>query len=150
MDVANRFQGLNNAQTFEKGVPLTPGLYTAEIKKVLAKTSRQSGDLLIVELGITETSNDAHPKGSKRSWIQKLQNPDVAFPAVLAWLYAASGVDHQKDPAAAEQIRGAAVDLMDKACSDGQPFTGRKVKIQVDQVMTKKNTPFTRYTFSPA
>lgn len=94
------FQGLGNAPIFERGNPLDPGTFDLQIERIIAKRTNQKGDALIAEFVIL--NNYGHPKhriGDKVSWFQKLIDPNIAFPAIKAFLVAALGKDirTQKD-----------------------------------------------------
>lgn len=148
-----QWSGLKDAQTFDRGTYFKPGAFTLKVLNCLTKQTQKSGEGFIVEFEVMETSDPVnHAVGSKGSWFQSLKNQQVAFGAVKEFLAAVYGYD-LRGPGKAlfEAQMVPQIEAYAAAASDGRNnLAGRLVRLQTEQVMTLKNTPFTRHTWSPA
>ena len=156
--MAGILDGLNDAKVFEQGQFLSPDAhYELQVDKILAKKTRKSGTCFIVEATVLKSTSEKDPVGSKRTWLQKLDPVDVAFPAIKSFMYALLGYNFQGvdkefcvkniDP---QLTKEDGTGLTDQALSDKQPFKGRKVGVDTVQVKTVgKGLNFTRHNFFP-
>lgn len=145
------FDGLQNAQVFERGQYLTPGEYTLEIQKTIAKRSQNSGDVFIVEFTILESNNPEKPVGSRASWVQSFKNVTIALSSIKEFLLAALGVD-TSDKAKLREVEPRIEDIMNTcvASPGDNPLTGERIKVSVVNVTTKKGGPFSRHDWRVA
>lgn len=146
------FDGIENANVFERGAYLPPGgKYLLSIVRILTKQTRQSGPAFIAEFEVLESDHDEVPVGAKRSWFQKLQDTDVAFPALLEFFGALYGYDPTNKEELAElksKIKG----IIKLATSyegpaAGHPCHGQKIKCETWQKETKKGNDFTVHSW---
>lgn len=149
------WDGIEDAEIFERGKYFHPGFAgIVRVRRTIGKTTRKSGLGFIVELEVVESSTPSiHPVGFRGSWFQKLTDVDVAFPAIIAWVFACSGLDPAKDKDVIDsEIRPKLKDIMREATKkpDDNFFTNIKIRLETLQVTTQKGQPFTRYEFSPA
>jgi hypothetical protein len=139
--------GFKQAQTYDQGKYLDPGQYKAEIVKTLVKDSRGSGTLFIAELRILESNHAEHSPGSKRSWVQKMQDKDIAFPAIKEFAMAVMGVS-KNDTAAVSEFNEQCETLLDAAINENL-FEGYTVAIECFHKETKKGNTFTVHQWYP-
>lgn len=144
---ANPFAGMNHATMSQKRPYLTEGNYRVRIDRMLFKATRGKGDALIAEVTVVESDNPAHPVGSQRSWYQSFADKDIGGGAAREFTLAVLGYNPMGDPASfaavdTETALGQAVDV-------GNTFAGREVLVACMQIMTKRNTPFTKHAWSP-
>lgn len=148
------WDGVQNAQIFERGTFLEEGHYKARIKRCLDKTTRKSGQAFIAEFELIESSNQAkHPIGQTASWFQKLTDKDVAFPAIKAFVAAVLGYDmsnkSHRDHFEAN-VGPQLVQILNHSCDEKINYLKDKVvEIDVVKVTTTKGLPFSRHTFTP-
>ena len=147
------FDGLNTAKLYENGTYLSDDFNgKLRVEKILVKDTRAGFKGFIVECTVTETNNEKDSIGSKRSWFQKMNPAETAWPAIKGFMYAMLGYDYSKDKEFITSTIEPQLDkLTDGAISDKQPFTGRIVAVQTQGITTKTNQKhFTRHNFYPA
>jgi hypothetical protein len=146
--------GIGSAEIFERGRYFTAGFKgLVLIKRTIVRDTRGKGMAFICEMEVVTTNMPAeHPIGSKGTWFQKLVDRDIAFPAIAAWAAACAGYEPHQREAIKADVMPLLQDLMKEATDspDANTFTGTTLLLETVQVTTKKNTPFTRYDFSPA
>ena len=153
------FDGLRNAEVFERGAFLNVGVYELTINKCLVKATRKSGDAFIVEFTVDKAEGQgANPVGSKASWFQKLADKNIAFGAIKEFLYAAMGFDYAKDKEQIlkeidpkiETLIQDALEQSKDAPNGKNALKGEKIRCQVNMKKTQKNLGFSMHTWSPA
>lgn len=132
------FDTINEATYSEGGVYILEGIYRLEVLSVISKRARAGYDCFIVEVRVIESSNKERLPNSICSWMVKLPPPsDKESPAmgnVKQFLATAIGCDmSQINP----QIAEAAV-------STDNPLKGKILRANATNIMTKRNTPFTK------
>lgn len=156
VNVAAVLSGLNQAKEFEQGQYFTePGTYNCEIKRCLLKRSQASGaPVFIVELQVKDilisppeeqiivngqvqmvTPKGAPKVGESRSWVQKLSDTNIAFPALKSFYLAAVA---PKTPEERVKAEAATEAVLDQATSEANILAGCVVKVTVIKKTTKK------------
>ena len=146
------WDGIEDAETFERGNYVKGGFIgVVEIKKTIVKQTRASGPAFIVEMEVIETNMEEHPVGQKVTWFQKLTDKDVAFPSVAEWAAAVAGLDPNNKEVVKTEVSPVLKEAMDHATNNpsDNDFIGQKVRLQTDQIKTKNDRDFTRYTWQP-
>jgi hypothetical protein len=148
------WDGIEDAEIFDRGNYVKPGFHgTVEVKKTIAKNTRQSGLAFICEMVVLTTNMpEAHPIGQKVTWFVKLANKDTAFPNVAAWAAACAGFDPHDRENVKTNVMPLLKDLMNHATDnpDDNEFVGQKLKLETVATLTKDKRDFTRYDFMPA
>ena len=152
--MSNIFQGINDAEIFERGKYLEGGFRgRLECVRTLNKETRQSGTGFIVEFKVLESNMpDEHPVGSKCTWFQSLKNKTVAFPSIKEWAAAMAGyASHDVDGIEAEVAPHLADTLMQAVENEtDNVFTGCAVRVETTMIKTRNDRDFTRHVWSPA
>jgi hypothetical protein len=137
------FDGIGNAQYFEGGKYLTPGLYKAKIVKVKQAMTRNKRPFFVVELNIQESSSlKEHPIGSDASWMVMLDQ-DAALGNIKHFISVASETP-------IDQVQAA--DAED-ACSEANPLADVEIRCSATNIKTKSSgytKDFTKVKFMPA
>ncbi len=165
-DIDKMFEGMTNAPIFGRGTYMGPGTFRVAIKKAFYKRSYKGLDLFICEFEILETNNEMHPVGSSGSWTPKIALPNT-FGDIKSLIFSALGQDGRtvKDNDShifvtrlaralcgsetakqelAETLAGLEVESAEAL------VLGKEVGLVTEQVKTKEQRDFTRYTWSPA
>lgn len=152
------FTGIEKAEISERGKYLLPGFIgKLKIKRTLAKNSIKTGLAFIVECEVVETNGlrdddgkELYPIGSSVTWYQKMQDRTVAFPAIKAFVAAASGV-HPGDSAGMAEINAEMENILNEATENeaNNALVGQIVKLETVATKTKKGYDFTRHNWSP-
>jgi len=164
------FSGIEDADLFQRGKFLTPDFVgVLEVTKTLAFQTRAHGMAFIVEFEVIETNKpegttrlvtdngveklipDAFPVGSKCSWFQKLQDKDIAFPAIKAFVAVLSGYTLDQKDAIDEELSPQLADLLDR-CTESptdNELVGLRICVSTVGVVTKNNRDFTRHDWDP-
>lgn len=142
---------------FNKGNYLKPGgQFRLRITNSFGKKTQQIGFVFIVEFEILESSLDSQKAGSKGSWMQKLSDENIAFPAIKEFLIALLGID-MSDEEEMDEFNDSCEELMENAGDDrwenmnaekleskGHPLLGNTIKVETYTKKTKaNNTDFT-------
>lgn len=146
------FSGIEKAEISEKGKYISPGFVgKMRVRRTLAKDSIKSGLAFIVEFDVLESNHDDHPVGSSATWYQKMMDKTVAFPAIKAFVAAASGVNLGDREAMAE-INAEMESILDEATTNetSNALVGQEVKLETFSTKTKKGHDFTRHNWLPA
>lgn len=155
--------GLNEAKVFETGTFFeTPEehngfSYEVDVERILVKKTRKSGMCFIVETRVTASNSAKDPVGSRRTWLQKLEPSETAFPAVKSFMYALLGYNFagedkefcikQIDP---QLSKPDGTGITDAALSAAQPFAKRHMKLETLGIITvEKKKLFTRHNWQP-
>lgn len=144
------FDTIGSAKVFENGVFLqADGNYKLRVDRMLVKKARKGYNLFILEGDVLETTNDKDPVGSKRSWVQKLDDADIAEPAMKAYMYALLGYSWASDKEFLKaQVDPQLTKLTEAGISDVNPFKGRTVGVRTVNTITKaKGQTFIRHDF---
>lgn len=151
IDTMGLWDGLDKAQTFEKGTFLKPGVYTLRIKTCLDKMTRKSGQAYIVEFEVLASSNSEHPVGTSVTWFQKMADRDVAFGAIKEFLAAVYQKDLRQKTEKEDFERTIAPSLpaIADASTKTNSLAGQVVNVEVTQIKTQKNLDFSRHAWSP-
>jgi len=97
------FKGLAKAPMFNKGKYLPPdGDFRLKIANSFTKKTQQIGFVFILEYEVLESSLDSVKVGSRYSWMQKLNDENIAFPAIKEMLVALFRIDKSDDEQMAE------------------------------------------------
>ena len=128
------------------------GEYLLMVEKNLVT---QRKPCFVAEFMIVQSSNPNRPPGTNAAWVQKLDDPDVAYPSIKRYAACALGC------ATEQQLLEVGVNLgeMLNACADPEqpasaiyppnPLKDRYLSLIVTNILTKKNTPFTRHDWYP-
>jgi hypothetical protein len=146
------WDGIEDAELFERGVYLKGGFIgTVEIERTLVKHTRSSGDAFIVEMRVIKSNMDEHPVGQKVSWFQKLQDKDVALPAIKEWAAACAGYQVTQKEEIKTEVDPVLKEMMEIATDnpDDNDFTGIRLHVETNQILTKNNREFTRHNWAP-
>ena len=134
------FDGIGNAQYFESGKYVSPGLYKTVIQKVKQASTRQKRPFFVVEMKVLESSNlKEHPIGTDMSWMVMLDQ-DAALGNIKHFVSVASETPINEVQAA---------DAED-ACSEGNPLAGVTVRVMAVNIKTRAQKDFTKVRFLPA
>ncbi len=146
------FEGIGEAEVFDRGRYLEEGRYTLEIRKALLKETRKSGNAVIVEFNVLEsTDEDAHPIGSKATWFQGLKDKSVSFGSLKDFCMKLVGVNQKKDPEGykdfCEGLQEMLLEATEKfsGADDTHPWHGMKIKVDVVKTETQKGGEFSRH-----
>lgn len=160
--------GLNQSQTFESGTYFSePGTYNALIEKCIMKRSGKTGapvyimeftikdvlvappQIAIVKDGVsTMVDNPNAPKqGSRRTYVQKMVDVNVAFPMLKSFALAALAPKTPEERLAAEQQ---CEDALEAAADDRQLFKGTEIQINVVAKTTRAGVLIHLPVFKPA
>jgi hypothetical protein len=144
------FDGIGNAKVFENGVFLqADNEYKLQVDRMLVKKARKGYNLFIMEATVLTSTSDKDPVGSKRSWVQKLDDADTAEPAMKAYMYALLGYSWPQDKDFLKaQVDPQLTKLTENGVSEANPFKGRSIGVRTVNTTTKaKCLPFTRHDF---
>lgn len=134
------FDGIGNAQYFESGKYVSPGLYKTVIQKVKQSATRTKRPFFVVEMKVLESSNlKEHPLGTDMSWMVMLDQ-DAALGNIKHFISVASETP-------IEQVQAA--DAED-ACSEANPLDGTEIRLMAVNIKTRANKDFTKCRFIPA
>lgn len=150
------FAGLSDAKLFENGVFLQPDHdYKMKVERLLVKKARKGFNAFILEGTILSSTSDKDPVGSKRSWLQKMEPEETAWPAIKGFFYALLGYNYAEDKAfllanVDPQLNALAKSAIEDSGPKPQPFKGRTVGVRTTGTITKAaQKPFTRHDFYP-
>ena len=136
------FDGIEQAEFFEGGKYVAPGLYLAEIIKVKQALTRKKRPFYVVEMRVLESSNlTEHPIGTSFSWMSMLDQ-DAAL----------GNIKHFVSVASETPIKEVKVADAEDSCSEENPLAGVKVRVSAVNIKTKKSgykDDFTKVTFMP-
>ena len=136
------FQQVANAQVQGRGTKIAEsGRFLVEITSVHMQPSNQGfGLMFIVEFDVIE-GTAAHPRGARRSWVQR---PETRKNTDLGNIKAFVAAMHDLDPDAdLDPALGEA--LVD----DANPGAGRQLLLETEAITTKGGYPFTLHKWSP-
>jgi hypothetical protein len=145
------WDGLKDAQVFEKGNFFGVGVFDLEVGRCLTKQTIKSGLGFIVEFDVLTSTNPAHKTGSKGTWFQKMENQMVAFSAIKEFIIALHGFDPKLDAARIEQDLAPHISaLMDHGTGPANGFAGKRIRLETFMTKTKsRGTDFTVHRWSP-
>ena len=134
------FDKIGNAQYFESGKYVSPGLYKAEIQKVKQAATRQKRPFFVVEMKVLESSNlKDHPLGTDMSWMVMLDQ-DAALGNIKHFLAVATGTP----------INEVSAKDAEDSCAEDNPLGGTEIRLMAVNITTKAGNPFTKCKFIPA
>lgn len=134
------FAGIGQAEVFETGVYIQPGVYLAEVKKVKQGETRKKREFFVVEMKVLETSDiKAHPVGSDMTWMV-MMDQDAALGNIKHFLNVAGDIPLEE---ISEQ------DALD-AVGQENPLQGTKLRIIATNIKTKAQKDFTKVKFMSA
>src|ERR1019366_4783849 len=157
------FQPDVNTHDASNKLPFFPRDFIGVVKVVACKgiTVREGGHrAFIAELEV-ETSNlpETVRIGGKYSFFHSLKEPGTAYPAVIAFLYAALGLDQVRDKVKIDtQVKPRQDQYLNMAINDNPALFGGKVNIlagarmnlqTANKVTKKTKQDFTIHNFSP-
>jgi hypothetical protein len=156
---AGFFSGTNGLDPSSK-LPYFPANFSGEVQLDACKgiTSRSGDRAFIAEVTVL-TSNLAAlaPEdesyvavGSRRSWYQSMKETGTGYPACIGFLYAAMGLDKNKDRAKIEaEVKPHQDRMLNAAVSDKNPLAGARMHLDTSGITTKKGSLFTLHNFMP-
>lgn len=127
------FSGIKEARANQGGVYPLPGNYVCEIQSCKIGESRKKEPFFVADLKIISSDNDERKVGTIMSWMA-MSSWDGFEGMVKAFIMGVMGVPE-------EEIDE---DVADSAISEEQPLAGMFVRLQAQNVKTKKGTDFTR------
>lgn len=142
-----------NNQDASSKLPFFPPDFIGDVKVAACKgiTTREGQRAFIAELEIITTNLPETVRvGGKYSWYQSLKEPGTAYPACIAFLYAALGLDTTRD---ADKIKLTVKPKQDQylnqAVGDTNILRGAMLRLQTSEIETKKTKQkFTLHNFS--
>ena len=149
------FQGVGQAQITDRKPKLKDGFVgIVQITRTEVKRTRNAGDKLFVEFTVVESNNpQLHPLGQSYSWGQSLLDQTIANGSLKRFIAAVAGVPiDDKDKMAALEPHMDNLFNTAIANPDTQgvnPFVGRKVRVETQQVKTGNNRDFMAHTWIP-
>lgn len=154
------FDGIENAEIFERGKFLPPGFAgVLEVKRTLSKDSLKSGVGFIVEFAVAQVDRPGQPDhelspvvlGEKRTWWQGMTDQTVAFPACLEFMAALSGYQRHEKDAIEAGVKPHVRETLNHAVKnpDENDLIGCQVRLETSHKITKKGSDFTVHTWSP-
>ncbi len=155
MSYAGMFKGINDAKTTFRGTPMRcaekegrklPTEYELEIDNCQGISTREKGPAFVVTFKVISTDHPDVKPGQERSWFQYLN--DTGLGEVKKFVFAVFGIgqaEEERQRELAAKLEG----LMDKVVGKEQVFRGKRVRVRVENTLTKKRADFTRHTFAP-
>lgn len=146
--MAFSFDGIENAEIFERGSYLPPGgTFWLKVNKILTKDTQQSGPAFIVEFTVLKSTHPDVRAGVRKTFFQKLTDKNVAFPAILEFMAALLGVD-KAEKEEFESFKGNIKKILNQATNfegsdEDHPLHGETVKVTTWSKETKKGNDFT-------
>ena len=122
-----------------------------EVKRTIAKETRNSGVGFIVEFEVVESNmSGEHPIGSKCTWFQKM-GIDGAQSSVKAWAAAVCGYDTSDKDRIVQDLSPHLAQMMKHATDNpaDNDLTGLCVKVETTMIKTRNDKDFTRHDWSP-
>ncbi len=147
------FDGIDEADIFEKGQYLPAGgKFRLKVHKMLVKKTRKSGPGFIAEFTVVESSLPEVTVGGKRTWFQKLNDKEVAYPAIMEFM----GAVLQYDPnnkAEWQEFKGKLKPIINEAANyegsaEEHPLHGSLVDVETHTKTTQNDKEFTVHTWS--
>lgn len=136
--------GMENANVYENGVYLTPGIYDLEIIRCIDKMTREKGPAFIAEAEVLSSTNPEHPVGSKRTWYQKMVDLNVGQGAIGGFLFGIFDLDNV--PARKTDFWPYMGRFMPRVVGPENVLSGLMVHVRCTQITTvKKGQPFTKH-----
>ena len=142
------FEGIEDAKVFDRGAYLPPdGIYALRVIRMLVKQTRRAGPAFIAEHEVIYSTHPDIQPGAKRSWFQKLQDKEVAYPAIKEYMGALLAIDRD-DKDAWKEFEGQIRDILNEAANfegkpEDHPLHGETVKVTTWQKTTKSGNEFT-------
>lgn len=153
------WKNIGKAKIFgSSGQYLPPGgKFKLRFLKCFTKTTRKSGDALIVDFEVLESDLEEVKVGQNRNWYQSLQDEDIAFPAIKQFVMTLLCID-ESDSDMMEQFEESLDELMEEAGDSkwerstvdptDHPFHGRTIHCDTHSKITEKNKKeFTVHTW---
>lgn len=154
------FRGANGTQMFTSGEYFTEaGEYDVRVVDVVQKNTRKQGMAVIVEFEVIRSSTPGTPVGCKRSWLQAIQNAQVAFPNLLEFVAVAGfNVDKSRPEAVqwvntqlAPNVERYLEELVQSKTIEGRPIVGKVIHVSTSNGVTKgKGIPIIKVRLSVA
>lgn len=126
------------------------------LKKIYLKNTRQQGDKLFVEFLVYQSNLPQHQAGQEVIWKQALTDRNVAENAVFSFAAAVFGIDAQAqlNPQVQQQVlqlRTYLNQYLQQAFQnpDNNYFTGKYVRCQTRDTVTRNNRQFVAHNFFP-
>lgn len=133
------FDGIGEAQYFEGGKYVSPGLYKTKIIKVKQASTRNKRPFFVVEMKVLETSNEKdHPIGTDMSWMAMLDQ-DAALGNIRHFISVASNTPFNEVTASDAE----------ESCSEANPLQGVELRVMGVNILTKAKKDFTKVKFMP-
>jgi hypothetical protein len=143
-----------NNQDASSKLPFFPPNFIGDVRVAACKgiTARNGDRAFIAELEIV-TSNmpETVRIGGKHSWYQSLKETGTAYPACIAFLYAALGLDQTRDAVKIKtEVKPRQDAYLNQAVSERNILAGSLLRLQTSNIVTKaKKQDFTIHNFSP-
>lgn len=146
------WDGIQNAQIFDKGSFFGEGMYDVEILRCLTKQTQRSGLAFIAECRVINSNNPGDPIGQTRTWFQSMKNLSVAHSAIKEFAAAVLGFDPKTEKQRIDAELGQKLPaILDGVTGQQNAFAGRVVHLETFITKTReKGTDFTVHRWSPA
>ena len=135
------FHGADNRDASSK-LPFFPANFIGRLRIDACKgvTKRDGTKMFVAEFTVLTTNMpDKVYVGGRYSWCQSMKEPDTALGACIAFLYAALGLDPNRDRAKIESdIKPRQNDWLNRAASDQNILKDGEVNLQTAYKITKK------------
>jgi hypothetical protein len=141
--------GLSNTDIFEKGLKFPEGQFDADfVKAEYANTNH--GPCVFFTFKVTNTyGNTVVQVGEERTWKQSLAKPNIAKPAIAAFLVALLGFDYSKQKAKVDaEIKPRLDAIFNTVLTEGFGVD-RPVRIITKATKTQANFDYVKHEFFP-
>ncbi len=135
------FGGIKEAKFSEGGNYLKEGVHRLQVEACKHIKTLAGIDSFVVEFKILESSNPAHLPGSLCSQMIQIKPNTPALGNIKQFLMVALGKETTEDMITEEVLL--------YTVSEANPLKGRIVRADAHNIMTKKNTPFTKVRYMP-
>lgn len=135
------FSKISEAKVSEGGNYLTAGVYRLEITKVITKLLRSNKHAFIVEFRVMESDNPKHRVGADVTWMVTFDK-EPALGNIKQFIATACG---STDLDAVDEATAELVCVEEG--ENAQPLKGKFVRASAVDILTRRNTPFTRVKF---
>ena len=132
-----QFKGLEQAEVYESGVFMLPGLYLLKVAaiRLVASTKDEGRYFFVVEFVVLQSTNADRPEGMTVTWMVDMSKPKTALSNVQAFLRGIS-------PTASKSMLTPS--LIEKLCDEAQPAKGNNIKAEAFIIQTRAGNDFTK------
>lgn len=154
------FRGANGTQMFQSGEYFSEaGEYDVRVVDIVQKNTRKQGPAVIVEFEVIRSSTAGTPVGCKRSWLQAIQNAQVAFPNLLEFVAVVGFNVDKSNPQAVQWVNTQLApnverfleELVQSKTIEGRSVIGKVLHVSTSNGVTKgKGIPIIKVRLSVA